>query len=256
MYQFFTNIRSAIKAFRSVSRAKQTKRRMAELEPERTAKPFLPDNVRLAQEEAQTRQQERTKHWSAQPQLENYLPNPSPLAYDDSYQTPEGHKLREILLLHWVSHGPSHHRQLKDLPQKMTSLYQLDANTVQTFVTDGCLTKDQEKLQLTDKGKQLCQTYQDLWDIYQFPKQSFNLDQTFPNWQPVQAYRDLYQAEIRYLTDLADYYQETYDQALITTDYLDGKDFYHFQTNAQHQIKQAQAQADKKKDLLNKLQER
>lgn len=145
-------------------------------------------------------------------------------AFDDSYKTDEGYKLRELLLLVWWGQTKNGRKSSVALPKYFFEKYNLNASKLtQNFFANNLLNDDGEKILLTDEGKKLYQKYQSLWEIHSFKGEFMNLDQDFQNWDLTDFTIHHYKIKIQYLKAENSYIKEM-NEFLLQSEYPEDKE--------------------------------
>lgn len=130
------------------------------------------------------------------------------LPYADTFQTSEGYKLRELLLLVWWGNVKNGRKKETAIPKYFFTSYNLNATKLTNeFFKNELLVESDGKIFLTDKGKGIADKYHALWEIHSFKGAIMNLDFDFPNWDLVEFTKRHYVNQIRYLSDENDYYR-------------------------------------------------
>ncbi|MDY5636629.1 MAG: hypothetical protein SPF57_09955 [Streptococcus orisratti] len=136
--------------------------------------------------------------------------------YNDSFQTPEGYKLRELLLLVWWGKTKKGREIDANIPKYFYDRYKINPNKVtKMFFSDSLIELVDGRVKLTDRGRELYQQYQSLWDIHSQKGFYGNLDNDFPTWDTktflivknTQKVNYL-KAMARYHRDLLEYYRK------------------------------------------------
>lgn len=128
-------------------------------------------------------------------------------AYNDSFRTPEGYKLRELLLLIWWGKSKKGRKSSIAIPKYYFNTYNLNATRLTNdFLNKGLLLDDGEKVTLTEQGKKLYAKYQTLWEIHSFKSIPTNLDIDFPDWDLDIFTLEFYKLKNRYLKTEIRYY--------------------------------------------------
>ncbi|MEQ9809233.1 hypothetical protein [Streptococcus jiangjianxini] len=145
------------------------------------------------------------------PQLSNFVEGDYNDAFDDSYHTPEGYKLRELLLLVWW--GKSQKGKALDvrIPKYYYDRYKLNPNEVtKRFFADGLLEYDETKdlVRSTTAGKELQQKYSKLWEIHSLKEYHANLDKEFTNWDIDKFLLTRHKQKIEYLKASSQFYDD------------------------------------------------
>lgn len=104
--------------------------------------------------------------------------------YSDDFQTDEGYKLRELLVLVWW--GRSKKGRLFNTNKPKYFLYDYKINIddlTKRFLDDGFLfVDDKNYIRFTETGAKILKKYSVLWDIHSLKGYKTNLDTDFPNW--------------------------------------------------------------------------
>lgn len=123
-------------------------------------------------------------------------------SYDDSFNTLDGHNLREWLLLVWWGKPKNGRKKDVTIPKYFFLTYNLNAEQLTAiFKSEELLEDTDEKTILTDKGRVFYDKYKKLWEIHAFKNYPTNLDFDFPTWSLSQMEIKHYQMEINYLSD-------------------------------------------------------
>lgn len=151
--------------------------------------------------------------YSLRPVYEDYMDRSFDMPhFSDEFKTDEGYKLRELLLLIWW--GKLKKGRLADAepPRYFFYDYNLDsAKTTRKLLRDNLLIVENEKMVVTELGKELSTKYGTLWDIHSFKHFPTNLDLDFPNWDLDQYLLMYYKVQVSYLTDFIDYRNKKID---------------------------------------------
>lgn len=142
------------------------------------------------------------------PSFEDYVGRKYNLpAYSDKYKTEEGFKLRELLLLIWWGKLKNGRKYDVIPPKYFYYNYNLDYDEVtDKFIKKGYLEIKDNKMLLTDSGKQLANKYKSLWEIHSFKGLPTNLDLDFTGWNTDEFSLLLYKSNLYYYKDFNDYY--------------------------------------------------
>lgn len=138
-----------------------------------------------------------------QPHIADYYGRPFDLpAYNDNFETLDGHKLREWLLLVWWGNTKNGRKKDIKIPKYFFQTYNLDAEKLTaSFKTSGLLEDTEGKTLLTEEGRIFYNKYRPLWEIHSFKNYPTNLDLDFPTWNLQQMEINQYEMEIQYLSD-------------------------------------------------------
>lgn len=145
--------------------------------------------------------------WGNFPDVSKYRVNPSGERYDDTYFTGTGYKLRELLLLVWWGRTKKPRQPSSQPPRYFYYDYHLDTKKVTNkFIQDGVLTKDnQNRVILTDKGKELYNDFEILWEMHSYKGylgELPNLDKQFEGWDYKSYKANNNLLEIRHLEEI------------------------------------------------------
>ena len=153
------------------------------------------------------------------PSFEDYVGRKYNLpAYSDKYKTEEGFKLRELLLLIWWGKLKNGRKYDVVPPKYFFYNYNLDYDEVTNmFIEKGFLEIKNEKMLLTDNGKQLSEKYKTLWEIHSFKGLSTNLDLDFKNWNLDEFSLMYYKSYVNFLNDFNKHYEKMNDFLKTTT---------------------------------------
>ena len=105
--------------------------------------------------------------------------------YTDNYQTPEGYKLRELLLLVWWGNTKTGRKSSKEFKNK------------------GLLLDDGERTKPSEEGKQIAGKYHALWEIHSVKNFPVNLDVDFPRWDKQKFELNILISELAYYNEHA-----------------------------------------------------
>ena len=124
--------------------------------------------------------------------------------YTDNYQTPEGYKLRELLLLVWWGNTKTGRKSSISIPKYFFSDYNLDAEKLtKEFKNKGLLLDDGERTKSSEEGKQIAGTYHALWEIHSVKNFPVNLDVDFPRWDKQKFELNILISELAYYNEHA-----------------------------------------------------
>lgn len=126
--------------------------------------------------------------------------------YDDTFITQEGYKLRELLLLIWWGKTKNGRKSTASIPKYFFYTYNLNAEKLtREFKSSGLLIDIDEKTVLSEKGKNLFSKYKQLWEIHSTKNYPTNLDVDFPTWDKELSELALFQMEVQYYKEHANY---------------------------------------------------
>ncbi|WP_438838160.1 hypothetical protein [Streptococcus pluranimalium] len=145
------------------------------------------------------------------PQLSDFVEGDYYDAFDDSYHTSEGYKLRELLLLVWW--GKSQKGKALDvrIPKYYYDRYELNPNEVtKRFFAEGLLEYDEirDLVRPTAAGKELQRKYSKLWEIHSLKEYHANLDKEFANWDLDRFLMTRHKQKIEYLKASSQFYDD------------------------------------------------
>jgi hypothetical protein len=124
--------------------------------------------------------------------------------YTDNYQTPEGYKLRELLLLVWWGNTKTGRKSSISIPKYFFSDYNLDAEKLtKEFKNKGLLLDDGERTKSSEEGKQIAGKYHALWEIHSVKNFPVNLDVDFPRWDKQKFELNILISELAYYNEHA-----------------------------------------------------
>lgn len=151
--------------------------------------------------------------YQKRPRLEDYMDRTFDMpAYNDSYIAEEGYKLRELLLLVWWGKLKKGRQADAVPPRYFFYNYNLDAQkTTKKLLKDGLLEVTDDKMSLTEKGKDIASKYKSLWEIHSFKHIPTNLDIDYAAWDEDKYLLIYYKIQVNYLSDMNDYYKEKND---------------------------------------------
>lgn len=134
-------------------------------------------------------------------------------AYNDSYQTEEGYKLRELLLFVWWVKIKKGRNLDTNIPRYFYDRYHINPNTTTNkFLEDNFIEIDENNIvRLTDKGKEIQSKYKDLWAIHSLKNYYANLDDEFPSWNLNKFLIKKHTQSINYHKANAQYHKELLD---------------------------------------------
>lgn len=133
-------------------------------------------------------------------------------AYNDSFKTGDGHKLREWLLLVWWGKTKQGRKSSTAIPKYFFSQYNLNAEKVtRKLKVEGYLEDLGEKTKLTAAGREFYDKYATLWEIHSFKGFPTNLDIDFPTWDKTRSEIDYYRMKENYLRDSIAFYKRMID---------------------------------------------
>lgn len=154
------------------------------------------------------------------PQWSDFIEGDYYDAFDDSYHTPEGYKLRELLLLVWW--GKTQKGRILDvrIPRYYYDRYHLNPNEVtKRFFADGLLEYNEETnlVKPTPFGKEVQQKYSKLWEIHSLKEYYANLDKEFANWNlnnfllsRHKQKLEYYKASVKFYDEVASFLRKNY----------------------------------------------
>lgn len=126
--------------------------------------------------------------------------------YDDSFTTKENYKLRELLLLVWWGKTKNGRKSTATIPKYFFNDYNLNAEKITAaFKTEGLIVDVDNKILLTQKGKDVYSKYKALWEIHSVKHYPTNLDIDFPKWNKEKFELEFYQMELKYYKSHASY---------------------------------------------------
>lgn len=124
--------------------------------------------------------------------------------YTDNYQTPEGYKLRELLLLVWWGNTKTGRKSSISIPKYFFSDYNIDAEKLtKEFKNKGLLLDDGERTKPSEEGKQIAGKYHALWEIHSVKNFPVNLDVDFPRWDKQKFELNILISELAYYNEHA-----------------------------------------------------
>lgn len=124
--------------------------------------------------------------------------------YTDSYQTSEGYKLRELLLLVWWGNTKTGRKSSITIPKYFFSDYNLNAEKLtKEFKDKGLLLDDGERTKPSQEGKEIADKYHALWEIHSIKNFPVNLDVDFPNWNKLEFEIKILRSELAYYNEHA-----------------------------------------------------
>lgn len=119
--------------------------------------------------------------------------------YTDKFRTGNKYKLRELLLLIWWGKPKNGRKISAGIPKYFFFSYNLNAEKLtKQFYSDGLLANDGEKVFLTDKGKELYDEFEELWEIHSLKNYPSNLDIDFEDWDKESFDEFYYNANMEY----------------------------------------------------------
>lgn len=120
--------------------------------------------------------------------------------YTDEFKTKEGFKLRELLLFVWWGKTKNGRSSTANIPKYFFETYNLNTiRLTEKFKKLGWLVEKDNKIILTENGKEIYNKYKDLWDIHSFKKIPMCLDEDFKNYDKVQFIINFYKTMIEFL---------------------------------------------------------
>ncbi|HEM9634217.1 TPA: hypothetical protein U3L57_000120 [Streptococcus agalactiae] len=129
--------------------------------------------------------------------------------YNDSVETTENFKLRELLLLIWWGKKKNGRRLDSSIPTYFEENYNLDVYSLtEKFIDKAWLMEADGIVSMTDKGHAIYKKYYKLWEIHSFKGAITNLDFEFPNWNLNCSTKLYLQRQINYLNDENKYYKQ------------------------------------------------
>lgn len=151
---------------------------------------------------------------TSQPFLASFQDRPYDFPkYNDSFETNDKYKLRELLLLVWWGRTKSGRKLTASIPKYFFTSYNLNAELLtRAFIQDSLLDSKDDKVILTAKGKALFDKYQSLWEIHSFSKHyPTNLDFDFPIWDKDKFELRLYQVNYAYYSEYINFCKRMID---------------------------------------------
>lgn len=141
------------------------------------------------------------KFFEKMPYIGDFYGRPFDMAaYNDSYATEEGYKLRELLLLVWWGKPKKGRKSSVAIPKYYFNTYNLNATQLtKSFFDKNFLTDDGERITLTEQGMVLFEKYKSLWEIHSFKGIPTNLDVDFPDWDLNEFTLKFYRLKLKFL---------------------------------------------------------
>ena len=124
--------------------------------------------------------------------------------YTDNFQTSEGYKLRELLLLVWWGNTKTGRKSSISIPKYFFSDYNLDAEKLtKEFKDKGLLLDNGERTKPSEEGKEIADKYHALWEIHSVKNFPVNLDVDFPRWDKQKFELNILISELAYYNEHA-----------------------------------------------------